>query len=458
MDTVINFTDFKIFKNNNHKYIYCIKDNKVCEIDDKTLALLNQDGKTNEEIKNNLSSLFSEDELAKLIKSMYEYGFIENKDYELKNNSNQISSNISVINLLVVQDCNLRCSYCYGDGGKYQNSGIMDFCTAKKSVDFLIDKSKSEKLGICFFGGEPLLNFELIKEVVDYCHKKETEIGKIFKFSMTSNGTLINKEIEEFIINNNIKLQISIDGDKKTHDSNRYYSDKSGSYETVLKNTKSLMEKGLLGARGTITTKELDLVHTYDFLHSIGFNEIALAPAFNLLTDKEYDMMADAYIDFYLNFEKRIKEKKYEEVKNNKMFMQQLDYIHNSSIRTTGCGVGKNLYAISINGDIYPCQRFVGSEEAILGNVFEDDNKQKDFLKKITINNFEKCSKCWIRNLCVGGCIHNNFSSTGDINSPYEPQCEYKRKVTTEAINIYLRLSDEEIHELFTNKNTPRDK
>lgn len=451
MNTIINFTDFKIFQNDNHKYIYGVKDNKICEIDDRTLALLKQNGKTYEELKNNLASLFSEDELDELIKSMYEYGFIENRDEELENNSNQISAAISALNLLVVQDCNLRCSYCYADEGKYQNSGIMDISTAKKSVDFLIDKSESEELWICFFGGEPLLNFKLIKEVVDYCYKKEKETGKKFRFSMTSNGTVINDEIEEFIIKNNIKLQISVDGDKKTHDANRYYSGKIGSHDILLKKTKSFREKGLLDARGTITTKELDLVHTYDYLRSVGFDNIALSPAFNLLTVEEYDIMADAFVDFYLNFEKRIKEKKYEEVKKNVMFMQELSFIHGSNIRITACGAGNNLYAISTNGDIYPCQRFVGSKEAILGNVFEGDDKQRDLLKKVTIDNFKKCSDCWIRNLCVGGCIHNNFSLSGDINSPYEPLCEYRKKITAESINIYLRLSDEEIHGLFGN-------
>lgn len=210
-----------------------------------------------------------------------------------------------------------------------------------------------------------------------------------------------------------------------------------------------MREKKLLDARGTITTKELDLVYLYDFLHSIEFDNIALSPAFNLLSDEEYDMMADAYIDFYLNCEKHIKEKKYEEIKTNKMFMRHLSDIHSANIRTRACGAGNNLYAIDINGDIYPCQRFVGNQKANLGNVFKNDNLQKKFLEKTTINNFDKCSTCWIRNLCVGGCIHDNFSLTDNITSPYEPYCEYQRKIITEVINIYLRLSDEEIYEFF---------
>lgn len=148
MDTVINFSDYKIF-----------------EIDDKTLELLNQNGKTYAQIKNNLSSVFNENELNDLIKSMKELGLIEVENSVFRNDINKTLGNITSIILLIAQDCNLRCSYCYADEGKYYNSGKMDFNTAKKSVDFLIQKSCSKKLGICFFGGEPLLNFDLIKKL-----------------------------------------------------------------------------------------------------------------------------------------------------------------------------------------------------------------------------------------------------------------------------------------------------
>lgn len=152
------------------------------------------------------------------------------------------------------------------------------------------------------------------------------------------------------------------------------------------------------------------------------------------------------------------KRKKYEEVINNKMFMHQFSDIHNSKIRTKACGAGNNLYAIDIDGDIYPCQRFVGNKEISLGNVFKNDDLQKKFLEEININKFTKCNTCWIRNLCVGGCIYDNFSLTGNINLPYEPYCEYQRKIVTELIRIYLRLSDEEIYTFFKYCDNINDK
>lgn len=447
---VINFNEFKIFNKKDSKYLYSVKDNKIFQIDDKTIALLNQEGKTYEEVYENLCDSFNKKELEYILNNMVKHGFIKKQEHQPEESIfDKIPGDIRTITLLVVQECNLRCSYCYGEDGNYNDSGVMDINTAKKSVDFLIEKSKSDSLSVCFFGGEPLLKFDLIKEVIAYCCEKEKETNKKFGFTMTTNGTLINKEIEDFIIDNKIKVQISIDGDKRTHDCNRYYSGKIGSHDMVLRKTESLRKKGLVDARATITGGELNLIQIYDYLSSIGFAKIALSPAFNLLSDEEYEMLANAYIELYLNFEKRIKEKKYKEVLRNKIFMQELGQVNNSKIRRVSCGVARNLYAIDINGDIYPCQRFVSNKEFALGNVFKSDSGQEEFLKNRTNNNNKKCSSCWARNLCVAGCPHSNLSATGDINLPYEPYCKYVKKVKKELINIYLRLSDKEIEILF---------
>lgn len=210
-----------------------------------------------------------------------------------------------------------------------------------------------------------------------------------------------------------------------------------------------MRNKKILGARGTITPQQFDLVYLNDFLHSKDFANVVLSPALNLLSDNDYHAMAEAYINFFLECENRIKKGKVEEIRNNQVFMSQLSAIHRANVRNKVCGAASNLYAIDINGDIYPCQRFVGNKEMSLGNVFYNDNKQKYFLKKSTLDNFEKCKTCWIRNLCVGGCLHDNYSMTGDMNATHDLYCKYKQSITEEAINIYLRLSDEEVIEFF---------
>lgn len=446
MGKTIDFIDFKIFENNEQKYVYSIKDNKICEVDDKVIKLLGQSGKEYKEIQHAMTDVFSKVELNRIIEQLDECNFIEKEIEEelIDKETNGISSII----LLVAQDCNLRCSYCYADGGSYEDNGIMNIETAKKSIDFLVKKTKSKQMAICFFGGEPLMNFEIIKAVVDYCHLIEEESDVVFGFTMTTNGTMISEKIQDFIIKNRIRVQISIDGDKNIHDTNRYYSKNIGSHDIVLEKTKKLREKKLIDARATITPKELNITYIYDYLNSLGFDQITLSPAFNLFEYNEYESIANAYINFYKEFEMRIKNKKYDEVKNNKMFIKELKDIHNSGVRKVACGAGGNLYAIDINGDIYPCQRFVGIKKQSLGNVFEKDYKSEQFIKSIKLEGRLKCQECWAKNLCLGGCFHDNYESTGSVNLSSSYFCEFKKKIAEEMVHIYLRLTDEEIHEV----------
>lgn len=328
----------------------------------------------------------------------------------------------------------------------------MSLETAKQAIDFLMSKSKSEKVTVCLFGGEPLLKFNLIKEIVAYSKEVEKTVGKKIHFTMTTNGTLINKEIEDFIIENKIQVQISIDGDEKTHDANRYFADKSGCHATVLEHTAKIRKLGLADARATVTGQNLDLISIYEYLKELGFRKVALSPAFNLLADEEYEALADAYIQFYLDLEKAIKNKDYRKALENKLFMQEIRQVNQSRHRRLACGVGRNLYAVDIHGNIFPCQRFVAEKEYSLGNVYTDDKRQNEFVQNVMLDKYEKCQECWARNLCVAGCANQNLVLTGNINEPYEPFCNYVRKVKQEVLHIYLRLTKEEKAILFKSK------
>ncbi|AEY67466.1 radical SAM protein [Clostridium sp. BNL1100] len=448
----INFKEYMEFCENNKNYIYTIDDGKVFHVDDKTLRLLQQSGRSYNEICENISDVFSRDELDGILEKMSKYNFITSGVLPKGEPSPKLTNDISTLTLLVTQACNLRCSYCYGEDGSYNDNGIMDIQTAKKAVDFLLTKTHQDKVSVCFFGGEPLLNFTLIKEIVSYCREKERETQKRIAFSMTTNGTKINEEISKYIVENSIRLQISIDGDRATHDTNRYYSDKTGSHHNVIKNTEYLRNLGLLDARATVTGKNMDLVSTYNYLKSIGFKGVTLSPAFNLLSDGEYDLLADAYRELYLYFEKFIKNREFDKVLENKSFMQEINQINSAMKRRVSCGVGRNLYAVDIHGNLFPCQRFVSNKDFKVGSIYENDDGQEEFVSKINIDNYEKCASCWVRNLCVSGCSHNNLSSTGDVNLPYEPFCKFTRKVKKEVIGIYLRLTPEEKKILFKSK------
>ncbi|WP_162265429.1 PapB family radical SAM/SPASM ranthipeptide maturase [Abyssisolibacter fermentans] len=451
----MHLSDYKIFCVQDSKYVYYIENNKIFKIDNKTEKLLGQDGKSYKEIYDNLQSIYTQEELDTTIKAMKEHDFIIDNIDIINNEQGDVAHNfpdMMMVTLLIVQECNLRCSYCFGENGEYNDRGVMDIETAKKAIDFFVKNSKNDTLTICFFGGEPLMRFDLIKEIVAYCEQKKIATSKNFKFTMTTNATLLNEEIEQFIIKHDMNVLISIDGDKETHDYNRYFKGKVGCHDIVLAKTQSLRNKNLLTARATVTGKQLDINSIYNYLDSLNFKKIILSPAFNLLSDEEYDKAADGYIAMYKELEELIKKKAYEEIYKNKIFITGLKKIHNSNRRSIACGVGRNTCTVDIHGNIYPCQRFVNNKEFVMGNIDKGFNNRSDFLNNITLEHRQKCSKCWARNLCIGGCIHTNYTSTGDINLPSDQFCNFTRKIWKELIKIYLRMSKEDINILLEGK------
>ena len=262
---------------------------------------------------------------------------------------------------------------------------------------------------------------------------------------MTTNGTLIKPKIQAFIEKNRIRLQISIDGDKITHDSNRYFATKEGCHDILMERTKELRGKNVLDARATITRTNFDITNIFKYLNNNGFNNIAISPAFNLLTDDEYDLLADEYIKMFEYSEKALKNNNLNNAKSNKIFTQEIARIHNARTRKVGCGVGRNMYTIDIDGNIYPCQRFVNHKEFVIGNVNNNDDGQKKFLNQISVDQFDKCNSCWVKNLCSGGCVHTNYTSTGAMNIPYDKYCEYTKKIKSELMKIYLRMTENDL-------------
>jgi len=261
---------------------------------------------------------------------------------------------------------------------------------------------------------------------------------------MTTNGTLINEEIEEFILENKIAVQISLDGDKKTQDKNRFDASRCGTYDRVIENTKSLREKGALGVRATLTPFNMNVKEIYRHLDSLNFNKIIISPAFNLMADEDYDVLAEKYIEWYRDLESELKKGNYQFVRKAKLFKQEIQRIDRALVRTMSCGVGKNLVAVDIHGNVFPCQRFVSMKDYCIGSINEGLHGQRSFLKSVNAMENDKCKECWIRNLCVAGCPFCNAADNGDIHKKNEICCEYEKKVYEELIRIYLRLSEDE--------------
>ena len=266
MDKIIVFKPTKIFNIGERKFLYSIEDSRLFEIDDKLEQILALSGHSVEELFNMVAKEknIEIEETKNLLQMIYDAGLV------LDSNSDETESEnmqLAALTLMICQECNMKCAYCYGDGEEYNNKGKMSLETALRAIDYLIENSLDTKLAIAFLGGEPLLNFGLIKEIVKYCSIKEAETGRTFSYTITTNGTLMTPEIENFLISNHIKTQISIDGTKEDHDQMRYFNKKKPSYTVVVDKTKSMREKNLLTARATLSPNPDKPEKILQFLH-----------------------------------------------------------------------------------------------------------------------------------------------------------------------------------------------
>ncbi len=353
------------------------------------------------------------------------------------------------LTLMVSQECNLKCKYCYGDGGEYCNRGKMDFSTAKKAINYLIKIAPTNKIGICFFGGEPLMNLKLIKDVLNYTKELKKTINKQFHFSMTTNGTLVTQEIKNIIKKYRISLTISLDGKREMNDANRYYPNGRGVYNTIKNNIKNLSDD--LVVRATLAPPNLNIKESINHLiKDLKINEVAWAEADNLLTEEDFDLLKDSYYNLIEELREYILEKRYNEVKKYHMFLNTLKKFSTDGIRIKGCGAGNNMIAIGIDGKVYPCHRFVGIEKYVLNDVNNIKEINNDFFNNVDLINFRECDYCIARNICGGACVNENFYATGNINTPSKKHCNYTKSIVEKLLEIYLTLDEKDKEYLFS--------
>lgn len=351
--------------------------------------------------------------------------------------------------LQVANDCNLNCKYCYGDGGSYgRTRELMTFDTARKAIDSMVaNRGKKEYLRIVFFGGEPLLNFELIKQVLVYCSRLEEQENIKFGYSMTTNGTILNDEIVDYIKKYRISVMISMDGGEKTQNCYRCYANGEGSFDVIKNNIDRFKETqgGNITVRATICKPNIDMVAIREELMKLGFCNVIMSmvdtssnsPLFlgneteNMIN--EYSRLADVLI----------KEAKEGNDINNVLFKEILRMLYYKSFNVKGCNAGSTGFAIGSDGNYYPCHRYMGMEDYICGNVEEgiDLEKTKIFLHA---NVFEKedCKDCWARFLCGGACSNTCVSQSGDVMKAPISYCNIYKGIYENALYIYYELKE----------------
>ncbi|MBO4458173.1 MAG: thioether cross-link-forming SCIFF peptide maturase [Butyrivibrio sp.] len=359
---------------------------------------------------------------------------------------------VKALCLNVAHDCNLRCKYCFADEGEYHGRrALMSEEVGKAALDFLVKNSGGRKnLEVDFFGGEPLMNWEVVKKLVEYGRSIEKEYDKNFRFTITTNGTLLNDEILEFVNKEMGNIVLSIDGRKEVNDSMRPRRGGQGSYDDIVPKYQKVAESRhqlRYFVRGTFTHANLDFSEDVKHLAELGFKQISVEPVVASPEDwysfkdedipiicEEYDKLAKYYIQ------------KHKEGKGFNFFHFNIDLEGGPCVakRLSGCGSGCEYLGVTPWGDLYPCHQFVGNEDFIMGNVFEGikRNDIRDMFKKSNVYSRPECEKCFARYYCSGGCAANAYNFNGDINSTYKHGCELQRKRIECAIMIKAALAE----------------
>ena len=348
--------------------------------------------------------------------------------------------------LHMAHTCNLKCSYCFAGDGEYSGgTKLMPLEVAKKAVDLLLSKSGNKKnVEIDFFGGEPMLNFDVVKETVAYAQAEQDKYNKEVHFTITTNGTILDEESLEFINKYMDNVVISIDGRKKVHDKFRLYADGRGSYDLAIDNAKKIVagrEGKSYFVRGTFTRDNLDFSNDVKHLASFGFKDISIEP----VTGGEYDLNEEELgkvLDEYERFSKEYaKQDKYTFYHFN-ISLYKSPCIYK---RLTACGAGFEYGAVTPDGDIFACHRLVGEEEFKMGTV--DDNvvniELADRLRDNSVESIEECKTCWAKYFCSGGCPATAYFTNGSISEPDKRACAMQKKRIECALAIEVQRATE---------------
>ncbi len=384
------------------------------------------------------------EEIDKLIKEgkLFSEDVFENQNLDLKKRDNVIKA----LCLHVAHTCNLNCEYCFAGQGKYHGEdAIMSFETGKKALDFLVENSGTRKnLEVDFFGGEPLVNFDVVKKLVEYARSIEKEKNKHFRFTLTTNGVLLDDDVIDFLNKEMNNVVLSLDGRKEINDAKRKRLDGTGSYDIIVPKFKNFVQKRgdkEYYMRGTFTRNNLDFTNDIFHMADLGFTELSMEPVVSK-TDTDYALREEDLDTIYEQYEILAKEmiKRKKEGRPFTFYHYMIDLSAGPCIykRITGCGSGTEYLAVTPNGDFYPCHQFVGDKKFLMGNVDEGitNTSLRDEFKLCNVYSRKECKDCWAKLYCSGGCSANSYHTTGSINGVYDYGCKLFKKRIECAIMI----------------------
>ena len=366
---------------------------------------------------------------------------------------------IKAMCLHVAHSCNLNCSYCFASQGNFHgDSALMSFEVGKQALDFLIANSgKRKNLEVDFFGGEPLMNWDVVKQLVKYAREQEKVSGKHFRFTLTTNGIQVDDEVIEFCNKEMYNVVLSLDGRKQVHDLLRKDYAGNGSYDRIVpkfqKFAKSRSEQGYY-MRGTFTHNNVDFTNDLFHMADLGFTQLSMEPVV-CAPEEPYALTKEDLPKLFEQYEILAKEMLRRERNGNgfTFYHYMLDLEHGPCIykRLSGCGSGTEYLAVTPWGELFPCHQFVGDSDYSMGNVYEGitNTPLREKFSKCNVYSRPECKDCWAKLYCSGGCAANAYHATGDITGIYEYGCELFCKRIECA--IMMKVAQTELFEVSEN-------
>ncbi len=448
------------YRNNGYNIVLDVNSGAIHVVDDVTYDVIPMfETHTADEIVAALKDKYNEEEIKEACAEVNElkenselFTADEYEDYII--DFKKRPTVVKALCLHIAHDCNLACRYCFAEEGEYHGRrALMSYEVGKAALDFLIANSGNRRnLEVDFFGGEPTLNFQVVKDLVRYGREQEKIHNKNFRFTLTTNGVLLNDEIMEFANKEMANVVLSIDGRKEVNDRMRPFRGGQGSYDLIVPKFQKFADsrnQNNYYVRGTFTHNNLDFSKDVLHLADLGFKQISVEPVVAQETD-DYAIREEDLPQLFEEYDNLAAEmvKRHKEGKDFNFFHFMIDLEGGPCVakRLSGCGSGTEYLAVTPWGDLYPCHQFVGNEDFLMGNVYEGvkNTEVRDEFKCCNVYAKEKCRDCFARFYCSGGCAANSYNFHGNITDTYDVGCELERKRVECAIMIKAALADED--------------
>ena len=449
------------YKNNGYNIVLDVNSGAIHVVDDVVYDVLPflEKGETEEQVVEKLKDRYKEEDVREAVRECQELAkegvlFTEDTYRPAIVDFKKRPVVVKALCLHIAHDCNLACRYCFAEEGEYHGRrALMSYETGKQALDFLIASSGNRRnLEVDFFGGEPLMNWQVVKDLVRYGREQEKIHDKKFRFTLTTNGVLLNDEVMEFCNKEMANVVLSIDGRKEVNDKMRPFRNGAGSYDLIVPKFQKFADsrnQEKYYVRGTFTRNNLDFSEDVLHLADLGFKQISVEPVV-AKPDEPYALREEDLPKICEEYDKLAKimverEKKHE---GFSFFHFMIDLSGGPCVykRLSGCGSGTEYLAVTPWGDLYPCHQFVGEEKFLMGNVWEGITATdiQDEFKGCNVYAKEKCRDCFARFYCSGGCAANSYNFHGRIDDAYDLGCELQRKRVECAIMIKAALADQE--------------